>query len=274
MLDATHTIKILEDQRVHSKFHNIVELAHHLCPTQSVSYFMFSTQEETSALSRLDSEAATITIYLHRIFQSSCDVVLDPKVPFSLRADIWLSFVREVFKQFLKSCKRNGESTIARCEHLKPVLPKAPELGKLLSYVGIYYDIEPPLVRKDPLFGPLIEAFITAGERRGEPWATHQRQLIHELFRFPFGMHLAPVVIRNYFKWATGNLNNPNWPEYVPSFNADRAEIEQVVRDNRSWQQHLEEMAREKAQFQREMELLERFEEKIERMAIKEGKAR
>jgi hypothetical protein len=248
-----------------------VGLAHHLCPTQSVSRFVFSIRQVGEALSDFDREAATITVFLHAIFQSSCNAVRDPSVSFSLRADIWLAFLRETFKQFYRACRMDGVPIRAECAQLAPVLPKTPELGKLLAYVGINYGIEPPSVKDDPFFGPLIEGTIAAGQRRGEPWAINQRELIYRLFVFPFEMNLAPVAIRDYFKWATGNLDNPDWPQCVPSFNADSAEIEKVARDNRDWQRHLEKWAREDAQFQREMDLLDRAEAKIERM-IKEGK--
>ena len=274
MKPQTHVTELVGGHRVHPKFHNIVDLAHFLCPTRSVSRFVFNTDENGSELSGFDSKAATITVYLFRIFYSSCKTVQDPKVPFSFRADIWLAFVRETFKQFYQACRSDGTSIRADCEHLNPILPKAPELGKLLAYVGIHYDIEPPLVRDDLFFGPLIENALSAGERRNESWAIHQRKMIHHLFRFPHEMRLAPVAIRNYFKWATGNLRKPDWPQYVPSFNADRAEIEQVALDNDDWQQHQDELAREDARFRREMELLEQVDAKIEKLSTEEGKAR
>jgi hypothetical protein len=133
--------------------------------------------------------------------------------------------------------------------------------GKMVTYVGQHYDVEPPMITDDPFFGHLIITAIEEGLRRNESWAIRQKNMIYDIYWFPIETRLAPGYFRNYFRLATGNLENDNWPMYVPSFQATEAEIDEVKQKNIDWKHHCEKLAREHDEFMEEMAVLDQINE-------------
>lgn len=262
-------IRIVNRHLLHDKHSEIVRLAAHICPTPAVEGVVFLDEGDPDNLAIYDQSSKEIVIYLKSVFLMALKAAVNPKHPMSLRAETWLAYLQVVFNRFQKICHADHTPMRADLAGVSSVLPGNAELGKLLAYIGIHYDIEPPRIEDDPYFGPLIAEAIEMGLQQQKAWATHQKELLHYICHYPMDYDLYPFFIRDYFRWATGNLNNPAWPQYVPSFDADEDEIQEVRRRNERWREQKQKLAQEREEFQRELEMLDWAERQIEEMTRK-----
>jgi hypothetical protein len=258
-------IVITNKKPIHPKYINIIELASFLCPTSLIYRFIFSDTNNYPSLCRLNYHKKEATIFTEAFFQEAFNYVKKTE-NLSFRASLWFNYLCKVLECFLQACETEKKPIRANLDGVPSVIPDNLLLGKLAAYAGQHYDVEPPRLSEDSLFGKRILRVIEEGVKNGASWALYQQKLIHFICFFPIDSDLAPFFIRDYFCCLTGNQHNDNWPKFVPSFNADDDEIEKTKKDNYEWQQLKAKRTREKEKFQREMELWDKINDQIEKM--------
>lgn len=273
-LEQARQIEIIENVPIHPKFKNIVQLASYLCPTNSVTRFIFEDNKEDRYVCNYSEEHKEIIINLYELFIHGLGYVMNPGPRFSFRAEIWLQFMLHTFKNFLRACELNGDEIQVDLLDIIPVLQEDSATGRIISYVGQKYDVEPPSIKEDQFFGPLITSFIEDGIKNGEVWAIHQKDMLSYICMFPMEINAGPYFIRDYFKWATKNLNSPNWQQYVPAFNATEKDDRKAREWNRDWQKHLEDLDREEKDHQRQMAALGEGERQVRNAEVEMEKER
>lgn len=259
--DDTWTVSIINNIPIHKKYINIIELAGSICPAPLIKRIVYDGKELSLDIAQTDMNSGETTLFLCTMFDFALKSKINSNSPMSLSGHFWLTYIQTIFKLFLNSCLVSGNNVRADLSQTKSILEKGSTLGSIIAYVGTKYDVEPPLLRNDLFRANLIGMAISQAEATGAHWVRQEKNMIEQehICLFNQDVLLSPYFIRSYFKWATGNINSHNWPEYVPSFNCSYEEIEKVNKDNMSLQLSIEKNRQERKKFDEDMDLLDRF---------------
>ncbi|ABW66547.1 hypothetical protein [Desulfosudis oleivorans] len=259
---ASWRIAIVNASLVEDKYVNIVDLAAHICPAPPIRSFEFTDSPVYHTCISFDETTGEAVLFLRALFEKSCLRVQDPEQDcFSLRASFWLGYLTAIFRLFAVMCEKSENRIRADLNRFQSIMPNDPVTGKLLSFIGRYYNVEPPPLKKDRFLGPLVERQLAEWEAAGVPWAAAQREIMHKI-----GASLPQMglfFLREYFQWTSGNLGNKDWPPIAPSFHADPAEMEAFWQDVLNLQRRQEKRDAEHKAMMRDLAVLNEFERQL-----------
>ena len=259
-------IKIENAHAVHKRYAKMVRLADAMLPESPIDIISFVNTGHGGWKMDANPGHTQVKFYLQAIFEEAVLHTAKRNPNMSLRGSYWLNYMSTVFTVILDAAKSTGGKMAVDLDKSPSMDKTGGTVGKLLAYAGIHYDVEPPSLKEDPVLAGWVAAAIEEGELADASWVPRQKEMRHRICEFPIKSRLGPYFMRDYFRWATGNENNMNWPQYVPSFGADEDEIEKTAADNCAWQRRLDKQKKEDVEFNRQMDLMEAMDLKIMEM--------